>query len=165
MLEGQSRPGEGWGKSDDREQSRRSIYIFVKRCLAVPELELLDVADNTSSCERRMVSTTGPQALTFLNGAFIQEQARTSPPGWSPKPDKPPRTKWSEHSRSHWVGLRGPKSSCAAVEFLKKQERQIQADAVTTDAKAGLEPRDARQRALEAFCLVILNMNEFVYTN
>ena len=58
-----------------------------------------------------------------------------------------------------------PEESCASVEFLKKQERQIQADAVTTNAKAGLEPRDARQKALEAFCLVILNMNEFVYTN
>src|SRR4029077_14265558 len=40
VLEGQSRPGEGWGKSDDRDQSRRSIYIFAKRSLAVPELEL-----------------------------------------------------------------------------------------------------------------------------
>ncbi len=76
VLEGQSRPGEGWGKSDDREQSRRSIYIFAKRSLAVPELEILDAPDTTSSCERRMVSTTGPQALTFLNGAFMYEQAR-----------------------------------------------------------------------------------------
>ena len=76
VLEGQSRPGEGWGRSGDREQSRRSIYIFAKRSLAVPELELLDAADTTSSCECRMVSTTGPQALTFLNGAFIYEQAR-----------------------------------------------------------------------------------------
>ena len=42
----------------------------------VPELELLDTPDTTSSCERRIVSTTGPQALTFLNGAFIHEQAR-----------------------------------------------------------------------------------------
>ena len=66
VLEGQSRPGEGWGKSDEREQARRSIYIFAKRSLAVPELELLDAPDTTSSCERRMVSTTGPQALTFL---------------------------------------------------------------------------------------------------
>ena len=70
------RPGDGWGKSDDREQARRSIYIFAKRSLAVPELELLDTPDNTSSCERRIVSTTGPQALTFLNGAFVHEQAR-----------------------------------------------------------------------------------------
>ena len=32
--------------------------------------------DTTSSCEQRMVSTTGPQALTFLNGDLTNEQAR-----------------------------------------------------------------------------------------
>ena len=80
VLEGQSRPGEGWGKSDLPEQSRRSIYIFAKRSLGVPELEILDAPDTTSSCERRTVSTTGPQALTFLNGTFIHEQARATLP-------------------------------------------------------------------------------------
>ena len=76
VLEGQSQPGEGWGKSDEREQARRSIYIFAKRSLGVPEIELLDAPDTTSSCEQRIVSTTGPQALAFLNGDFIHEQSR-----------------------------------------------------------------------------------------
>ena len=53
VLAGQSRPGDGWGKSDKREQCRRSIYIFAKRSLAVPELELLDTPDTTSSCEQQ----------------------------------------------------------------------------------------------------------------
>ena len=42
VLAGQSVPGQGWGKSDEREQARRSIYIFAKRSLGVPEIELLD---------------------------------------------------------------------------------------------------------------------------
>jgi hypothetical protein len=163
VLEGQSRPGEGWGKSDDLEQSRRSIYIFAKRSLAVPELEILDAPDTTSSCERRMVSTTGPQALTFLNGAFIYEQARhfaarlVAGAGQSPKDQvewafelalgRPPR----------------PEESQAALEFLAEQQRQIAADAAT--AEAGADPRTDRRKALEAFCLVIMNMNEFVYNN
>ncbi|HJT76301.1 MAG TPA: DUF1549 and DUF1553 domain-containing protein, partial [Gemmataceae bacterium] len=75
VLEGQSRPGDGWGKSDEHQAARRSVYIFVKRSLAVPELEVLDGPDTTSSCEARPVSTIAPQALTFLNGAFINEQA------------------------------------------------------------------------------------------
>jgi Protein of unknown function (DUF1553)/Protein of unknown function (DUF1549) len=163
VLEGQSKPGDGWGESDDREQSRRSIYIFTKRCLAVPELELLDVPDNTSSCERRMVSTTGPQALTFLNGAFIQEQARhfatrlVTEAGQTPK-DQVERAFALAVGRSP-----RPEESRAAVDFLETQERQIQADTVNRNGKAGLEPREARQKALEAFCLIILNINEFVY--
>ena len=136
VLDGQSRPGEGWGKSDEREQARRSIYIFAKRSLAVPELELLDAPDTTSSCERRMVSTTGPQALTFLNGEFVHQQAghfaRTSGAEAGPSAKdqvelafalalgRPPR----------------PDESRAALEFLDKQERQIQADARQSPASA-----------------------------
>jgi Protein of unknown function (DUF1553) len=163
VLEGQSRPGDGWGKSDDREQARRSIYIFAKRSLAVPELELLDAPDTTSSCERRTVSTTGPQALTFLNGAFVQEQARhfssrlvaEAGPAASDQVERafaialgrPPR----------------PEESRATRAFLETQERQIQADAAI--AKDHIKARAARRKALESFCLVILNMNEFVYNN
>src|SRR5262245_6941708 len=75
VLEGQSRPGDGWGKSDEHQAARLSIYIFVKRVLAVPELEILDSPDTTSSCEQRPVSTVAPQALTFLNGEFVHQQA------------------------------------------------------------------------------------------
>jgi hypothetical protein len=163
VLEGQSRPGEGWGKSDSREQARRSIYIFVKRSLAVPELELLDTPDNTSSCERRVVSTTGPQALTFLNGAFIQEQARHFAARLTAE------ARQGTHDpieRAFAVALGRPPRADelrASLAFLETQERQIQADAVL--AKDTLEPGDARRKALEAFCLVILNMNEFVYNN
>ncbi len=163
VLAGQSVPGQGWGKSDEREQARRSIYIFAKRSLGVPEIELLDAPDSTSSCEQRIVSTTGPQALAFLNGAFIHQEAR--------------------HFASRLVaeaGVRGqdqierafllalsrpprPEEARAALEFLETQKRQIKRDGA--EAKSGRGQADARRAALEAFCLVVLNTNEFVYSN
>jgi hypothetical protein len=160
VLEGQSRPGEGWGKSDEREQFRRSIYIFAKRSLAVPELELLDTPDTTGSCERRMVSTTGPQALTFLNGAFVHQQAGFFASRLASEAG--PRAS-DQLDRAFALALgRAPRAdeSRAALDFLDKQERQIRVDA------AGIETNvDARRKALDAFCLVLLNMNEFVYNN
>jgi hypothetical protein len=48
-----------------------------------------------------------------------------------------------------------------ALEFLDKQQKQIEADA----KKAKREIGDARRKALEAFCLVVLNTNEFVYVD
>ena len=75
VLAGQSRPGNGWATSDERTASRRSVYVYVKRTLALPELEVLDAADNTEPCPRRSVTTTAPQALTLLNGTFLNEQA------------------------------------------------------------------------------------------
>jgi hypothetical protein len=160
VLEGQSRPGENWGQSDDREQSRRSIYIFAKRSLAVPELEILDAPDSTSSCERRMISTTGPQALTFLNGAFMNEQARHFAARLAAEAGQDPK---EQVARAFELALGRPpraEESRAALEFLDRQEGQIRADAGTS-----AEPLAARRKALESFCLVVLNMNEFVYNN
>jgi len=161
VLEGQSRPGEGWGKSDEHEQFRRSIFIFAKRSLAVPELELLDTPDTTSSCERRVVSTTGPQALTFLNGAFIHDQARHFASRLITEAGERPE---DQVERAFALALgrpTRPEESGAALEFLAKQGRQIRAEA----AAAKAEPGDTRRKALEAFCLVVLNTNEFVYSN
>jgi hypothetical protein len=163
VLAGQSRPGEGWGKSDEREQCRRSLYIFAKRSLAVPELDLLDAPDTTSSCERRMVSTTGPQALTFLNGTFVHQQASYFASRLAADAGPAPK---DQVDRAFSLALgrppRAPEAQ-AALEFLDKQERQIRADAGLTPKSAGAI--DARRKALEAFCLVVLNMNDFVFNN
>ena len=163
VLAGQSRPGDGWGQSDEWEQCRRSIYIFAKRSLAVPELELLDAPDTTSSCEKRMVSTTGPQALTFLNGAFVHQQAGCFASRLAAEAGLAPT---DQVERAFTLALgRPPRASeaQAALEFLDKQERQIRADAAGVPKSAGAI--DARRKALEAFCLVVLNMNDFVFNN
>ena len=163
VLEGQSRPGEGWGKSGEREQSRRSVYIFAKRSLAVPELELLDAPDSTSSCEQRVVSTTGPQALAFLNGAFIHEQARQFA---SRLVAEAGERREDQVARAFALALSRPPrldESRAALEFLEKQEQQIKIE--IAGAKSPHAPGDGARRALEAFCLVVLNTNEVVYNN
>jgi Protein of unknown function (DUF1549)/Protein of unknown function (DUF1553) len=161
VLEGQSRPGDGWGKSTENQASRRSIYIFVKRVLAVPELELLDTPDTTFSCEQRPVSTTGPQALTFLNGEFIQQQARYFAERLVHEagPDSAAQIK-----RAFELALcrpPRPEELAASLDFLSRQQRQIEAEG--SASKKGSE--EARQKALAAFCLVILNTNEFVFWN
>jgi hypothetical protein len=138
VLEGQSRPGEGWGKSDERQRDRRSVYIYVKRVLAVPELDLLDAPDSTSSCEARPVSTTAPQALTFLNGAFANEQARHFADRLRREAGDDPT---AQVRRAFELALcRPPRDEevKVSVEFLRRQP-------------------------LQALCLVVLNLNEFVY--
>jgi hypothetical protein len=58
----------GWSSSDRPEDScRRSIYIFARRNLRFPFLEVFDLPDNNLSCPVRERSTTAPQSLTLLN--------------------------------------------------------------------------------------------------
>ena len=56
--------------------SRRTIYAFVKRSLIVPMLEVLDFCDTARSAARRSVTSVPTQALTLLNGDFVNRQAR-----------------------------------------------------------------------------------------
>jgi hypothetical protein len=154
VLEGQSRPGDGWGNSDPREAARRSVYLFVKRSLAVPELEVLDAPDTTSSCEQRLVSTVAPQALTFLNGDFANEQARAL----AGRLRREAGGGAAEQVRLAFelTLCRPPRAEelDAGLAFLAAQRPQIEAEGGAADAE---------RRALEAFCLVLLNTNEFAY--
>src|SRR5205823_11365178 len=75
VLQGQSMPGNGWGKSSPEEASRRSVYVHVKRSLLVPILSVHDQADTDSSCPVRYTTTVPTQALGMLNGDFTNEQA------------------------------------------------------------------------------------------
>ncbi len=76
VLSSQSRPGNGWENNQPlAQQSRRSIYIFVKRTLGVPLLESFDAASPDTPTARRNVTTVAPQALILLNGEFVEQQA------------------------------------------------------------------------------------------
>src|SRR5262249_38859480 len=61
---------------DERQHSRRSIYLLNKRNVRLAILEALDQPDTLTSCGIRPVSTYAPQALILLNGPLMQEQAR-----------------------------------------------------------------------------------------
>jgi hypothetical protein len=64
------------GKPDeDRSTWRRSIYVFAKRSIRYPMFEAFDAPDMVSSCARRNVSTTAPQALLLMNNAAVRIQA------------------------------------------------------------------------------------------
>jgi hypothetical protein len=160
VLEGQSRPGDGWGKSDERQASRRSIYVFAKRSLAVPELELMDSPDTTSSCEQRPVSTTGPQALTFLNGEFMHKQADYLASRLEREVGSRPRDQL--HRAFELVLCRPPHEAelNASLAFLERHEKLIAEETKSDGAGQG-----RGHRALAAFCLVLLNTNEFAYWN
>jgi hypothetical protein len=154
VLEGQSRPGDGWGNSDVREQHRRSIYIFVKRSLAVPELDLLDAPDTTSSCETRPVSTTAPQALTFLNGAFANQMARELASRLQRDVGDDPAAQIRHAFELVYCRMPADPELRACLEFLDENAKS-----------ESLKNHEMRTRSLAGLCLVLLNANEFAYLN
>ncbi|MBI2946231.1 MAG: DUF1553 domain-containing protein [Verrucomicrobia bacterium] len=58
----------GWTVSPNAaEHNRRSIYIFARRNLRFPFLEVFDAPDSNLTCPERPRSTSAPQSLTLLN--------------------------------------------------------------------------------------------------
>ncbi|MFM7606455.1 MAG: DUF1549 and DUF1553 domain-containing protein [Prosthecobacter sp.] len=62
-------------KKEGPEQWRRSVYIYQKRQLLMPMLELFDAPSTTDSCAARLESTVPTQALVLMNDEFVEEQA------------------------------------------------------------------------------------------
>jgi hypothetical protein len=161
VLEGQSRPGSGWGTFDERAAARRAAYIFVKRSLLVPEMELLDFADTTAACEQRMISTIPTQALTLMNGDFFNEQARHFARRLECDAGDDNAARIDRAYRLALARRPGDDERAWALGFLDRQARQV----ADEDRESEKQPRDARQTALEALCLVLFNLNEFSYVD
>ena len=155
---GQSVPGKGWESSPPAEQARRSLYIYVKRSLLTPLLADFDLADTDTSCPVRFVTTQPTQALGMMNGRFLQEQARV----------------FAARVRRE-LEARRTGADAAEVEAAALVRRAIEIALVrpATDDEVvrgrafldRLEDEDGvgPSRAFELFCLMLLNLNEFVY--
>lgn len=67
----------GWLISESTtEHCRRSVYIFSRRNLRFPFLEVFDAPDKNLSCPIREGSTTAPQSLTLLNAQEVTTAAK-----------------------------------------------------------------------------------------
>jgi hypothetical protein len=148
VLQGQSMPGSGWGKSPPQEQARRSVYIHVKRSLVVPILQNHDLADTDASCAVRYTTTVPTQALGMLNGDFTNEQARALA------------------ERLLAEAPAGPEAQVRLAIRLTTG-REPGADEVKRDVafirELAAEGSHGAKAALAAYCLLALNTNEFMY--
>jgi Protein of unknown function (DUF1553)/Protein of unknown function (DUF1549)/Planctomycete cytochrome C len=145
---GQSRPGEGWGKSSLSDQARRSVYIYIKRSLVPPELSVFDFPETDTSCEARFLTTQAAQAMNMLNGAFMQEQASH----FAEYATNQGQSSLADRLR---IAIEAAYSRAATGEELQRGASRIQA----LRDKFGL----SEQQAFREYCLVLLNSNEFIY--
>jgi hypothetical protein len=148
VLATQSVPGKGWEKSDPAEQSRRSVYIHIKRSLLVPMLSNFDFPDPDVSCEARFITTQPGQALGMLNSDFLHAQ--------SEELAKRLQAEHPDHlDQQIQLAYRlafGRQATLDEVQRAKSLIEELQ-------SKHQLTP----DKALSFFCLFVYNLNEFSY--
>ena len=148
VLAGQSVPGRGWPTSKPDEAARRSVYVHVKRSLLLPSLEAFDLAEPDRSTPVRFSSTQPTQALSLLNGEFMNTQAKLFAERLRKEAgaDVAARVRLGLYlATSRQLSDAEVRRGVGLIEALLREDR-ISADA-----------------ALQAFCLVVLNLNEFMY--
>ncbi len=134
--------GRKWpGKAvDDPSTWRRSIYIFQKRTIQFPMLELFDGPNGIGSCSRRNRSTIATQALILMNNAFVLDQAKRFAARVQQEAGPDPKR---QIERAFWLALSRPPT---AVEL----------DQSLNFLKPGGD-------ALVDFAQTLFNLNEFAY--
>ena len=147
VLAGQSRPGANWHTSSPEEQARRSVYVHIKRSLILPEFERFDFADTDSTCAVRFATTQPTQALGMLNSVFMNQQAE-----------------------AFAKRITGEVSGSTRDQVARGLRLALQRSPSEADVARGLKLIEDLKKegadestALKYFCLMVLNLNEFVY--
>jgi hypothetical protein len=117
---------------------RRSLYIYRKRGLPMPLLDVFDLPNQNISCGARNVTTVPTQALTLMNNDFILQQAELFARRLE---ETAPGDRTRQIERAYEIALSRPpmpEEKRLAEEFVKKH-------------------------SLTDFTDVMLNLNEFLY--
>ena len=129
------------GRPDtDRDTWRRSVYVFSKRSIPLPMLDIFDKPDSISACGRRNRSTIAPQALILMNNSFVRLQARM----------------FAERLEKD-AGKDSPAQVRRAFELaLSRKPSQ-------SEEERALAFISGDSMGLVDFCQALFNLNEFVY--
>ncbi|NBR04232.1 MAG: DUF1553 domain-containing protein [Planctomycetes bacterium] len=154
---------------DPNEHFRRSVYLFNKRNVRLPVLEVFDQPDTLVTCPIRNSSTHAPQALTMLNGPLSQELCLALAANIIDATG----TKQEDWITLLWQRALGRKPTPTEQEnassFLTEQAEKIAA--LTSDKIALRIPKTFKKQhvdpniaaAFSDLCLALYNTNEFVY--
>jgi hypothetical protein len=178
-----NRDGAGYKQGDESvaagEESRRSVYVQVRRSRPLAVLDAFDWPVPEPNCEARKSSTATPQSLLLLNNEFTLAQAAHFADRVKREAGPNPR----EQIARAWELAYGTEPASADLDraeaFVAEQTRQFgsspppappaknAAAPTRVKGKAAEPPPPAApaDRALASFCQALLMSNRFLYVD
>ena len=150
VLATSSTKGGKWGKSPPEEQTRRSVYIKVKRSLVPPILQDFDLADTDGTCPVRFSSILPTQALALLNSNLANNEAKNFAARLRKEAPDDPRRQVAlalELALSRSTTAREVDYGTEFIEVMMR-EHKLSSD-----------------EAFNRFALLVLNLNEFMFVD
>ncbi len=168
----QLRAGVWWEPSPRQERSRRSVYVLQCRSLQLPMVAVFDGPNINESCPVRDVTTVTPQVFALLNSRFSHQQARFMADRIRREAGDDP-----ERQVEHAFQLAFQRTPSAlerneCLSFLKQHEDgpeppprvTLRAIGFGNDLGESLnKQKHPNGDLLSRLCLVLINMNEFIF--
>lgn len=161
----------GWHvNADVSERNRRSVYVFVRRNTRYPMFEAFDMPDTHESCGRRYNTITPIQALSLLNDRQTMDWAKAFA-GKVIAAAGNDEQKQIETAYQMALDRRPTQSETQAVMDFFARHRLIIEERIAKKEKVPLPETmpegmsKAHAASVVDFCHMLINANEFVYTN
>ncbi|HJN08991.1 MAG TPA: DUF1553 domain-containing protein [Pirellulaceae bacterium] len=135
------------------QTNRRSLYLPVVRSALYEVFQAFDFADPSVMSGRRQSTTVAPQALFIMNSKFVTEQTRAMAE-WLTADD-------GDDAGRVRVTYQRTLGRPPTTSEISRATSYVQA--YTMRQAADIEPLEARIRAWQSFCRVILATNEFIF--
>jgi hypothetical protein len=135
---------------------RRSVYMFHKRVIPQPLMELFDRPASLQSCGCRQETLVAPQALALLNDPFVRSQAEQ----FAGRLIREREETSSRVRLAFETSLARPPEDeelAAACDFISAGQAERQR------RDAGVARADAYLAAVADYCQVLFGLNEFLY--
>jgi len=177
-----NRDGAGYMLGDEAvaasEESRRSVYVQVRRTRPLAVLDAFDWATTEPNCEARKSTTATPQSLMLLNNEFTLAEATHFADRVKVEAGPDVRARISRAWRLAYGNKPEQAEVDRAAAFIARQTQAFEAtptEAVLPNAAAptrvpkkkesGSPPPSAADRALTAYCQALLMSNRFLYVD
>ncbi len=160
-----------WEPSSPEERNRRSVYMVQQRSFVHPLMRVFDVANMNETCGARDVTTVTPQVFVLTNSQFVQQKSLQMAQRILAQVGLDAS---AQIERAFRLALQRPPSPAEKTEslaFLAQPEPLMGMPAADGSVPRGLEK--TRSLALEEsspgrapladLCLVLFNMNEFIF--
>lgn len=143
---------------DTPETHRRSIYMFHKRVVQHPMMQVFDGPDASVSCGRRINTTVAPQALALLNDRFVRARAADFATRLAAEAGSDIQA-CVERAYQLALGRHPtPPELAASAQFIEAQNaRRRERDKLASAA--------ASREAVTDYCQALFNLNEFLYVD
>ena len=143
-----SSTGKGkWGDSSEEERNRRAVYIRVRRSLLDPLLTAFDQADTDNPCPVRFSTTVPTQSLTMFNSEFVNDKAAAFAKRLRAESDDPA------------VRVR----RAFELAFARPADDELLRDGLAALKDLEAQPDIDAETAFDHFCLMVVNLNEFLF--